>query len=88
MNRLLGHSDEICRRRMLKVLASESTVLFLIEVGCQCNIPMTDEELETMDELRFLEVKFSKDGNGEAKIKSRVLQGRNTGSVLKALKVG
>lgn len=49
-----------------------------------CNISLHGEELE-VDEFSYLGVKFSKDGRGEAEIKSRVLQGRKIGSAMKSL---
>lgn len=50
----------------------------------QYNISLIVEELEVVDEFRYLEGMFSKDGYGKAKAESSVSQEKN-GDALKAL---
>lgn len=51
----------------------------------QYTISMNGEELETVKDFRYLRVKFSKNGNGEAAAESRFMQGKNIGVALKDL---
>lgn len=53
-----------------------------------CKINLHGKELELVDEVEYLEVKFSKDGIGKTKFESRFMQGKKIGSSLKNLKRG
>lgn len=81
---MVGCLDYVYRRRKLKVNASKIMILIIERDGMsQFSITLNGEELEAVKECRSLGVKFSKDGMGEVKFESRVLQERKIGTALK-----
>lgn len=48
-------------------------------MGCHCNISLTGEKVEVLDECRYIGVKFRVDGSRKAEVENIVLQERKIG---------
>lgn len=59
---------------MLNVNAIKSTILVLKRYQ---SVNLVGEEVEVVDGFRYLRVKFSKDGNGNAKVESSLAREKN-----------
>lgn len=83
---MVGHLNDVCRRKMLKVYVNKSKILVLKRaVRSEYNVRFNGKELELVDRFRSLGVKFTKGGNGKAEVECQVLQEREIGGAPKGL---
>lgn len=72
----MGHFYHVFRGQMLKVNLSKSkTLIFERDEVSLCNMSVNSEELEAVDELGYLRINFSKEGNGKANFEKKSCTG-------------
>ena len=83
---MVGWSDEVCRRRGLKVNAGKGKVIVLNgEEGLECEIHIDGVRLEHVSEFKYLGCALNKSGTDGAEGSRKVASGRRVAGAIRSL---
>ena len=85
---LVKHFEEVCRRRLIKANGSKSKIIVIERNGnTGCNISINGENMEVVNEFKYLGCMIGKRGTCEAEVTSRIKAGRQVaGAMMKICK--